>query len=119
MSNVDYQKSNVFLDRILEKTKKEELEWEKTADPNTFLVVLKDSAVSIRHNANLNKPSYTFDFRDENGDVVESLTISDEGLFKGLAESRLKKAAEIYQLASRQGQKINKTIDRILEQLAA
>ena len=118
---MDNQKFNLFLDKLLEKTENKKLEWEKTADRDTFLVVLKDSAVSIRQDFNenfgfdeiINKWSYTFDFRDENGNVIESVTASKSD------ESQLKKAERIFEIARQQSLKSDQTIDRILEQIAA
>ena len=110
---MDKQKFNLILDGLLEKTVQEKLEWETTADKNTFLMVLKDSAVSIRQNYEMTHISYTFEFRNANGEVVDSVTV-----FK-VDRSEREKARRIFDLASRQSLKPDPTVDRILEQLAA
>ena len=113
---MDNQKFNLFLDRLLKKTEQGKLEWEKTADRDTLLLVLKDSAVSIVHDIEYvsrekNYRGYHFDFRNESGDIVESVTVSNKEEYE--------KAEKIYNLAQKQSPKINKTLDSILEQLAA
>jgi len=113
VNKMDKQKFNLILDGLLEKTVQEKLEWETTADKNTFLMVLKDSAVSIRQNYEMTHISYTFEFRNANGEVVDSVTV-----FK-VDRSEREKARRIFDLASRQSLKPDPTVDRILEQLAA
>ncbi len=110
---MDKQKFNQILDGLLEKTEQEKLEWETTADRNTFLMVLKDSAVSIRRNTQTPYFSYIFEFRNANGEVVESVTILK------VDRSEREKARKIFDLASQQSLKPDPTVDRILEQLAA
>jgi hypothetical protein len=119
---MDNQKFNLVLDKILEKTGQGKLEWETTANRNTFLAVLQDSAISITRSFNDYDglpihPSqfYTFDFRNENGDIVESIDIYNS------KEDRknFEKANQIFDLARHQPSKIDKTLDHILEQLAA
>jgi len=118
---MDDQKFNLVLDKLLEKTKKGKLEWETTANRNTFLAVLQDSAISINHGYQSANDVfdechlYTFDFRNENGDVVESIAVSDSTE----NSEKYEKAGQIFELARSQSLNIDKTLDYILEQLAA
>ncbi|MGC2238436.1 MAG: hypothetical protein WA584_19940 [Pyrinomonadaceae bacterium] len=119
---MDNQKFNLVLDKILERTNQGRLEWETTANRNTFLAVLQDSAISIAQNfddydGDLPECEiYTFDFRNENGEIVESIDVydADEEL------NSFEKAKKIFELAKQQqSSKTDKTLDHILEQLAA
>lgn len=109
---MDNQKFNLFLDRLLEKTEQDKLEWEKTADRNTLLLVLKDSAISMTKVAG---SYFSVDFRNDLGDVVDSVTVSI--LYAN--NEQLEKVKKLYELARRQTLKFDKTVDHILEQLAA
>lgn len=121
---MENQKFNLILDKLLEKTEEGKLEWEKTANRNTFLVVLEDSSISV----SLNFDSvfefispieiYTFDFRNGNGDIVESIDISNPDVTVKPARE-FEKAKKIFALARNQPIKVDQTVDRILEQLAA
>jgi len=121
---MDNQKFNLILDRLLEKTEGDKLEWEKTANRYTFLVVLEDSSISISLNFDdaiefLNPTKfYTFDFRNGNGDIVESVDISK---FSGTDKTtkEFEKAEKIFNLARSKSLRVDQTVDRILEQLAA
>lgn len=121
---MDNKKFNLFLDRLLEKTEQGKLEWEKTADRNTFLLVLEDSAVSVTYTidagVDMNGDTfsiwyYIFDFRNESGEVVESVKVSH----KDKKDGSFRKAERIFNLARNQSLKPHQTVDRILEQLAA
>ena len=125
---MDNQKFNLILDRLLEKTQEGTLEWKATANEDTFLLVLKDSSISISqindHIPNLDEDSriyprlycyYKFDFRNENGETVASVNLTNSEADKKGVE----KAEKIFELASQNSFLNNKTIDRILEQLAA
>ena len=115
------QKFNLVLDRLLEKTVEGKLNWEKTAIRNTFLAVLQESTISITQefepdaDSTFETVSYTFDFRNENGEIVESIDVYDS------IEERenFEKAGQIFDLARQQSSTIDKTLDHILEQLAA
>ncbi len=114
---MDNQKFNLILDRLLERTKEEKLEWKATSNENTLLTVLTDSSISVNYEANEYDGSeyYIFDFRNENGETVASITVTD---LKD-QEEEFEKAAKIYQLARQNSFLNNKVVDRILEQLAA
>ncbi len=118
---MDDQKFNLVLDKLLEKTKEGKLEWETTANRKTFLAVLQDSAISINHsyrdaNDVFDASSlYTFDFRNADGKVVESIAVFDSTE----DNEKYKKASQIFELARSQSLNIDKTLDHILEQLAA
>ena len=111
---MDNKKFDLFLDRLLEKTEQAKIEWESTASRNTFLAALQDSAISIsRSTPVVANVYYEFDFRDENGDVVDSVVVSE------FTSDRFDKTEKIYNLAVQQSQRINQTLDHFLEQLAA
>ncbi len=112
---LDSLKLESLLKRLLEKTEKGELQWESTASRNTFLVVVKDSAITInRLYSATNNNYYEFAFRNEYGDVTDVVIIS-----KYDNAAQLDKAEKIYDLAQKQSQRINETLDHLLEQLAA
>ncbi len=114
---MDKQKLDLFLDRLLEKTNAEELEWQTTVSKDTFLVALQDTAISITKKS---VDRYSFDFRNDMGDIVESVVVSEaEGATAGFRSGKFDKAGKIFELAKKQSLKTNETVDRILEQLAA
>lgn len=116
---MDKEKLNLILDRLLEKTSEGKLQWETTVSRNTFLVVLQDSSIAISRpfvpeNTN---DYYEFDFRNEAGDIVERVVVSQPENGESIRE--FGKAEQIYNLALQQSLKTDKTVDRILEQLMA
>lgn len=121
---MDNQKFNLILEKLLERTEEEKLEWKTTANRSTFLVILEDGSISISHNFSDTdefldaSEFYTFDFRNGNGDIVESVDISK---FNGSDKTteEFEKAEKIFNLARNQSLRVDQTVDRILEQLAA
>ena len=114
---MDKQKLSLFLDRLLEKTEAGELEWQTTIGRNTFLVALKDTAISITKRSD---DRYSFDCRNYMGDTVESVDVSEIPEANARFRSgKFEKAGKIYELAKKQSLKTDETVDRILEQLAA
>ncbi|MGI8788950.1 MAG: hypothetical protein ACR2HG_14505 [Pyrinomonadaceae bacterium] len=114
---MDKEKLNLLLDRLLEKTKAGELEWQTTISKSTFLVALKDTAISV---TKISDDRYNFDFRNDMGDTVDSVIISETDLSDNpFVESGWGKARQIFALAHNQALKPEQTVDRILEQLAA
>lgn len=116
---MDNEKFGLIVGKLLEKTQKGDLEWEKTTDKDTFLTVLKDIAISVKKVTVKNpsfedvlEPPYVFDLRNENGDVVDSITVPKSN------ENKYDQAKEIFDLASKQSLKNDSIVDRILEQLA-
>ena len=108
---MDSNKMNLIFDRLLQRTQEEKIEWEKTADVNTYLVVLEDSSISMTYLPSID--AFTFQFRNENGDVVVSVNVDD---------TVAPQAYRIFHLATQRLQKTentNKFVDSILEQLAA
>lgn len=113
---MDSQKFDLILDRLLEKTEEGKLEWETTSDRNTFLVALKDSSVSISYVIEsiaefATTQFYLVNFRNENGDIAASINPSNK--------EQIDKVKRIFDLARSQSLKVDQTVDRILEQLAA
>lgn len=105
------QKFSLILERLLERTKEGKLEWKSTADKNTFLVVLKDSSISIQGNEAYGLGIYEFSFRNEDGEIIQSVRIfhSDE---------EFEKAQSLFNSIRRHALNIDQTLDHILEQLA-
>ncbi len=114
---MDNQKFNLILDKLLERTEEEKLDWKTTSDRDTFLVALKDSSISINYSfsEDRGKGFYTFDFRNETGDIAESVSMYEFSDNK----TELEKAKKLYNLVRQQSLRIDQTVDRILEQLAA
>ena len=114
---MDNQKFNLILDKLLERTQEGKIGWKTTANQDTFLAVLKDSSISIYHGYDEYElgEGYSFDFRDENGEVVASVMVLKEGA----NEKEFENASKLFDLARQNSFMNNKTIDRILEQLAA
>jgi len=112
VNKMDSDKFELILDRLLQRTEEGKIEWETTADMNTYLLVLKNSAVSMSYLPDSH--CYIFQFRNENGDVIESVNVH--------SGTTLLQAGKIFGLATEGLQKIenaNKFVDSILEQLAA
>jgi hypothetical protein len=117
---MDNEKLSLILNKLLEKTEKGELEWERTAARNTLLNVLGRGTIALSHNIPekasfgeiLEGGSYKIDIRDEHGQIADSVEILKSNEYAGEFE----KTAKIFQLARKQ---VDKTVDRILEELAA
>lgn len=120
---MDEKKFDLILDKLLEKTEAEKLAWKTTADKDTFLVALKDSSISLSQNidhiTDYIKPKFfTFDFRNENGEIAESVNVTQDFDEESRGEN-FNKAERIYDIVRSQTLKIDQTVDRIIEQLAA
>jgi hypothetical protein len=117
---MEKEKVNLALNNLLEKTEQGKLRWERTADKNTFLVVLEEGTISLSHTfpdrANfeqiLDGGIYTMNFRDEKGEVIASVAISKSNTYS----AEFEKTATIFEMAKK---KVNQKVDRILEELAA
>ena len=118
---MDNQKFNLILDKILERTEEGKLEWKATANENTFLIVLRDSSISVSYEFDEYDGSqyYTFNFRDENGETVASISLKKSRIELDNDEKEFEKAQKIFDLARQHSFMNNKIVDRILEQLAA
>ncbi len=120
---MDNQKFSLILEKLLERTEEGKLKWKNTANRNTYLVVLEDSSISISRNFIDDEylgpdEFYTFDFRNGNGDIVESVDIL-KFIGSDKPTKEFEKAEIIYKIARNQSLKVDKIVDRILEQLAA
>ncbi len=121
---MDKEKFNLIIEKLLERTEEGKLKWKTTANRNTFLAVLKDNSISVSYDFGpaeefiQAEDIYTFDFRNENGEIVESVTVMRHNVGGEYIEE-FDKAEIIYNLARQQALKVDKTVDRILEQLAA
>jgi len=105
-------KFNLILNRLLELTETEQLDWKTTGNPATFLLALEGSAISINAYFGSEDSTITFEFRNERGEIVESFPVQlreDKNSFE--------KASKLYQLANGKAVNSDKTLDRILEQL--
>ncbi len=104
---MDNQKIELILDSLLRQSKEGKLDWKNTASSQTYLLVLKDSSITI-WDASV---AIVFNFRDEKGNTVDEIRI-----FKG-SDARFEKADKLFDLARRKATNADETIDRILEQL--
>ena len=111
---MDSQKFEMILKRLLELSEEENLNWKTTADQNTFLLALKGSSISIEtdfaedYGGNI----FILQFRNERGEVVESMPIFGDSIY-------FKSAEQLFGLARSKALNSDKTIDRILEQLSS
>jgi hypothetical protein len=105
---MDNQKFELILDSLLKQSIEGKLDWKNTASLQTYLLVLKDSSITIWNVASV---GIVFNFRDEKGNTVDEIRI-----FKG-SDARFEKADKLFDLARRKATNADKTIDRILEQL--
>lgn len=102
---MDDQKIDLILDRLVEQTESGKLNWKTTSDENTYLLALKDSSISL---ARIRSTGFICRFRNSNGEAIEEVAVVN-----GLPRfQKLKKLFEIINGT-------DKTIDSILEQLAA
>lgn len=106
---MDNQKFEAILNRLLELSEEEKLNWKSTGNSYKYLLTLNDSSITI---SSLVESIVAFEFKNEKGETVESMTITriDEKLFN--------KSIELYDLVRRKALNSDKTIDRILEQLS-
>lgn len=109
---MDDQKIELLLDRLTHQTEKGLLNWKTTGSEDTFLLVLKDSSISIstEFSDELSMFSYVLQFRNKNGEIVENTYIFEETPY-------YKDAEWLYELVRRQGLNSDGLIDSILEQL--
>ena len=114
---MDNVKFNLILDKLLERTKEGKIQWKTTANQDTLLAVLHDSSISVNRGFDEFEVGefYTFDFRNENGETDASISV----LEKDSPPDEFKNVRKIYELAQENSFTNNKTVDRILEQLAA
>ena len=103
---MDNRKFEIILHSLIKRSEEDSLNWKTTASSSTYLLALKGSSISIMYVDG----RIIVDFRNEKGEVVESIMLrpSDELYLK---------AEELYVLARRKALKADETIDRILEQL--
>jgi hypothetical protein len=124
VNEMDKEKFNIILDKLLEKTEGGKLDWETTADKNTFLLILKDSAISASYSSDSGgfgaipsegaKGSYIFQFRNENGEIVEYIPV-----YSLQDKEGFEKAEKLFNLIKNKLIKVDNTVDRILQELAA
>lgn len=106
---MDENKFEIIFNSLIERTENGELNWKTTASPSTYLLVLNDSSISIDFPT---FGSFEFEFRNERGETVESVSISrDED------EEKFQKANKLWELARRKALKSDDTIDKIIKQL--
>jgi len=110
---MDEQKIKTIIDRLIELSKKGELNWKTTGDTDTYLLGLKDSSISISRlfSADLGN-AFELQFRNEKGEIAEKALISGNN-------SYAEKAALLFELARSKALNANGLIDRILEQLSS
>ncbi len=105
---MDDQKLQIILDSLLERTQKEELNWKPTASSGKYLLALNDSSITISNHPFL--VGISFEFRNEKGEIVESVEVTPK-------TSLHKKAVQLEDLVRRRALKSDEIIDRIIKQL--
>lgn len=117
---MDKNKFALLLDKLLEKTEKGKLNWEKTAEKNNFLLALEGSAVSVKSPFDeyssfeqIIDNEYIFEFRDETGNVIDSINVDKSG------KNEYLKAEKLFDLVYKELNNSDQIVDNILEQLAA
>lgn len=105
---MDSQKFKIILDSLLKSSEEGNLEWKMTGNQYTYLLALKDSAISIERIGNY----ITLAFRDEKGNIVDEMTLA-------YPEQYNTEARRLYELARRKATNADETIDRILKQLSS
>ncbi len=119
---MERKKFEVILDRLLEKSMGGSLRWKSTSDPESFLLVLKDSSISVSHELGFDgevdreEEYVNFDFRNKDGEIVQTESVARIGK---KADPMFEKAVRIYSSARNEALRIDETVDRIIEQLAA
>lgn len=106
---MDENKFEIIFNSLLERTQKGELNWKSTASPSTYLLVLSGSSISIDFSS---FGSLDFEFRNERGETVESVT-----MFRNEDEEKFQKATKLYELVRGKALNSNDTIDKIIKQL--
>lgn len=106
------QKFYVIIERLTELSEKSELAWKTTGNTDKFLLVLKDSSISINGTFVSDAGVINVEFRNEKGETVEKVEIWSTDDEKSFEKLRI-----LYDLAKRKALNSDETIDRILEQL--
>lgn len=104
---MDKQKFETILDRLLNLSEEEKLNWKTTASRETYLLVLDDSSIIL---STVGLGSITFRFNNEKGETVESHSVRANG-------ENYERCAKLFDLVRRKALNSDKTIDRILKQL--
>ncbi len=111
---MDKDKFNLILNRLLELTEKNQLDWKTTGNPATFLLVLEASSISINAFFGSEDSLINFEFRNERGETVERFPVQlrDDKVF-------FEKASKIYQLANNKALNSDEILNHILKQLSS
>ena len=111
---MDNKKFEIILDSLLNRTRKDELNWKTTASTSKFLLVLNDSSIVINSDIPiLWQEIVEFEFKNERGETVENVEVDSTK-----NEENYEKASELYDLARRKALKSDDTIDKIIKQLS-
>ena len=109
---MDKQKFHVILERLTDLSEKSQLGWKTTGNTDKFLLVLKESSISISGTFVADSGLINIEFRNEKGEPVEKVEIWSTD-----NEESFERARILYDLAKRKALNSDETIDRILEQL--
>lgn len=104
---MDNRKFEIILDSLLKRSEEGELDWKATGNQYVFLLVLKDSSISIERYVD---GLIRLGFRDEKGNVIDETTVFS-------SSTKFEKAGKLFDLARRKALNADETINRILEQL--
>ena len=106
---MDNQKIDLILDKLIEQTESGKLNWKDTSNEDTYLLTLKDSSISLRK---LSPIAFICEFRNANGEIVESVT-------NWSSDSNPQQLEQLFNVINRKSLRTEKIIDNILEQLVA
>jgi hypothetical protein len=111
VNKMDEQKFKIVIDRLIKLSEIKELNWKTTGNPDTYLLVLKDSSISISslYSEDI-REAIEIQFRNEKGEIVETVLITNDN-------SLSEKANHLFSLARGKALNSDNLIDRILEQL--
>lgn len=97
-----------FFLRLVDKSKKAEINWEATGQPDAFRVTFADVAISISLEGN--KPLVRIQLLNDRGDPAAVITVDD-------GDDEWIGAMSLINTANRKVTKIDKTMQRAMEEL--
>ncbi len=115
------EQQTALLESLLARTNDGKVDWQKTADDDTFQAVLGGHIIAIARRSPTPDFSFVLTIFNSNGDEIESISTVrvDLGLAEfDDAEKRMKNMlAELFELARRRAHGAEEAIDAILQEL--
>ncbi|SRR6266404_7848748 len=111
-----YEKYQRLVQKLLERTDKNELQWKETASPETFQVSFSNYSLTLSEQTSGSGPSdFVVTIINSAGDLVDSF--SDVLLDEGHGATYYRSMGELHQKARRQALGVDQAIDEILDDL--